>query len=330
MAVNTDLIGGAWFVYGIPGTGKTLLGGIADGLIPAVKRGRRVYTNITGLSVAGISAVAEVPPLSVDIRLVESVSDILTAFDSPDSVGSLFILDEMRQVLDVDGKSENWLSQRLNIMRKRGIDFILIAQVPGYFSADLRGLARGCSEFRRMYGFGLGFKNKTREYRFNSGTPRIVSGRREADGLRVRTLDPLLYTCYDSYIDGQIKGNEDGGRAISFWRSPKAIIGYCFVFAILLLLCFAVFMFFHIKDSVTSFGSAISSRPPVPVDSTKKAVQNEHLQDSSDSSFSCYNYIICDSEYCKTDLGFFPVGTYKPDFGGIVTPRGVLSLCGGD
>ena len=138
MAVKDDRIGGLWLVYGIPGTGKTLLGGMADGLIPAVRRGRQVFTTITGLSVAGISCVAGVPPLDVHIDYIETMADILAAFDSERAAGALFVLDEMRSVLGADEKNENWLSQRLNVMRKRGADFIMIAQVPGYFSSEIR------------------------------------------------------------------------------------------------------------------------------------------------------------------------------------------------
>ena len=69
-----------WLVYGIPGTGKTLIGGLQDNLIPAVQQHRKVYTNITGLSVAGISSVAKVPPVQVVINQVETIEDVLTAF----------------------------------------------------------------------------------------------------------------------------------------------------------------------------------------------------------------------------------------------------------
>lgn len=330
MAVSKDKIGGLWLVYGIPGTGKTLLGGIADGLIPAVRSGRRVFTNITGLSVAGISSVAGVPPLSVDIEYIEDMSDILTAFDSERATGSLFILDEMRSVLGADEKNENWLSQRLNIMRKRGCDFIMIAQVSGYFSQDIRQLAKGCSLFMRLYSFGS--KSKTREYRWDFGTP-VLRNNKPVDyaGLSIRTLDSSLFTCYDSYIDSQIKGQEDSARTNLIWTSPKAIIAYGFIFFILVLIGFGLFMFFKIKNDFGNLGSALSGRPSVSrsvpaVDTlkTKKAVIN------AIEAPTCYSYIICDSLACKTSVGIFPAGSYSSDLGGVVTPSGLLSFCGSD
>lgn len=330
MAVSKDRIGGLWLVYGIPGTGKTLLGGIADGLIPAVRSGRRVFTNITGLSAAGISSVAGVPPLSVDVEYIEEMSDILTAFDSERATGSLFILDEMRSVLGADEKNENWLSQRLNIMRKRGCDFIMIAQVSGYFSQDIRQLAKGCSLFMRLY--SLGSRSKTREYRWDFGTP-VLRNNKPVDyaGFSIRTLDSSLFTCYDSYIDSQIKGQEDSARTNLVWTSPKAFIAYAFILFVVLFIGFGVFFFLSVKDEFSSLGTNLSGRPSVSRSSSSSLDSlNKAVTYGTDKKDSCYNYIICDEGSCKTDIGVFPSGSYNRDFGGVVTPGGLLSLCGAD
>ena len=148
MAVDKSRIGGLWLVYGIPGTGKTILGGIADGVIPAVERGRTVYTNISGLSIAGLASLAGVPLICVDVRFLETVQDVLEAFDSDDARNCLFVLDEMKQMLARDKKAVDWLCQRLNIMRKRSNDFIMIAQVPKYFDEEIRQLAKGCTLYK--------------------------------------------------------------------------------------------------------------------------------------------------------------------------------------
>ena len=73
MAVDVSRIGGLWLVYGIPGTGKTLLGALADGIIPAVQHGRTVFTNVSGLSIAGIASITGVPPAFVDLRYHDKV-----------------------------------------------------------------------------------------------------------------------------------------------------------------------------------------------------------------------------------------------------------------
>ena len=167
MAVDLSRIGGLWLIYGIPGTGKTLIGGLADGLVPAVEHGRTVFTNITGLSIAGISSVTGIPPICVDVRFLETIEDIVAAFDDDNSHDCLFILDEMKQVLARDKRANDWLCQRLNIMRKRSNDFIMIAQVPTYFSSEVRELAKGCTLYKRCFGWGS--KTRTQEFRFNGG-----------------------------------------------------------------------------------------------------------------------------------------------------------------
>jgi len=330
VAVSKDRIGGLWLVYGIPGTGKTLLGGIADGLIPAVRNGRPVFTNITGLSVAGISSVSGIPPVCVDVNVLETLQDVINAFDSEHSTGGLFILDEMRSVLGADEKAVNWLTQRLNIMRKRGADFIMIAQVPSYFPSEIRDLAKGCSLYKRLFAFGS--KTKTREYRWDSGTPRIVANKPvDYAGFSVRTLDPVLFTCYDSYIDSQIKGNEDSSRSDLVWTSPKAIIAYAFILFVVLFIGFGVFFFLSVKDEFSALGTNLSGRPAVSRSSSSSLDSlNKAVTYGVDKKDSCYNYIICDEGSCKTDIGVFPSGSYNRDFGGVVTPGGLLSLCGAD
>ena len=324
MAVSKDRIGGLWLIYGIPGTGKTLLGGLADGIIPAVRNGRPIFTNITGLSVGGISCVSGIPPIAVDLNFVETTQDVINAFDSEHSTGALFVLDEMRSMLGADEKAINWLTQRLNIMRKRGCDFIMIAQVPSYFPSEIRELAKGCSLYKRLLAFGS--KSKTREYRWDAGTPRIV-GNKPVDyaGFSIRTLDPLLFTCYDSYIDSQIKGNEDSSRRDLVWTSPKAIIAYLFIFFVVLFIGFGIFFFFKIKGEFGDLGGRLSGHAPASAVSSNdslKAVTYEPIKENP-----CYSYIICDSLVCKTSVGAFPADSYDSVVGGVVTPSGVLSLC---
>ena len=315
-----------WLVYGIPGTGKTLIGGIEDSLIPAVQEGRRVYTNISGLSIAGISTIANVPPIKVRINYLETIEDVLSAFDSEDSTNSIFILDEMRQVLAGDEKLENWLSQRLNIMRKRSIDFIMIAQVPSYFSSELRELAQGCTLYRRMY--SLGSKNHTREYKWDSGTPRIVANKpRDYSGYAIRKIKPELFPCYKSYIDDQIKGNEDkSNRVPSFWKSPKAIIAYLFIFFAISIITFGIVMVFHIRSSVGEFTDSLTGIKTNEVGSYDEPKTTAAIPKKED----CYTWVLCDTDFCKTDVGTFPLSSYFPSDNLFITSDKQFSLCGVD
>lgn len=325
MAVDKSRIGGLWLVYGIPGTGKTILGGIADGIIPAARTGRTIFTNVSGLSVIGVASLASVPPITVDIRFLETIQDVLEAFDLDDACNCLFVLDEMKQMLARDKKSVDWLCQRLNIMRKRSNDFIMIAQVPKYFDDEIRQLAKGCTLYKRCFSWGS--KSRTREYRFDGGDIKIESGKLAPQAYKVRRLPRELFTCYQSGIDGLI-GVEDDGRTNSVWASPKAIIAYCFIFFVLVMLGFGVYMFFNIKDSVSSVSSAISGRGGVSQDSLfqKKAVEYEREQEKK----LCFSRKICDSIVCKTDAGEFPAPAWSDVVGGFMLPSGVVFRCSGD
>lgn len=323
MAVDKSRIGGLWLVYGIPGTGKTLIGGLADGLVPAVEHGRTVYTNISGLSIAGIASVCGVEPICVDVRMLETVEDVLEAFDGENTNNALFVLDEMKQFTSANEKAWDWLCQRLNIMRKRSNDFIMIAQVEEYFPLEVRKLAKGCTLYKRCFGWGS--KSRTQEYRFDGGKIVISSGKLQPAGYKVRKLPEELFMCYKSGIDGLI-GIEDNARHNSIWKSPKAIVAYAFILFALLMVGFGVYMFFNIKGSVGSLQSAITGRSvAVSVDSSqvKKAVKHEEKK-------FCFVRKICDSQICKTDAGEFPASSWSSDFGGFVTPAGVVFRCSGD
>lgn len=325
MAVDVSRIGGLWLVYGIPGTGKTLIGALADGIIPAIQHGRTVFTNVSGLSIAGISSITGVPPVCVDVRFLETIQDIVTAFDDDDSKNCLFVLDEMKQVLARDKQAESWLCQRLNIMRKRSNDFIMIAQVPEYFSKEVRSLAKGCTLYKRM--FSLGSKSRTREYRFDGGDLVIESGKLRPASYKIRRLPEELFTCYQSGIDGII-GIENEGRKNSVWKSPKAILAYFFILFVIGLFALGGFMFHSIKNTASSIEGALTGRPSASVsDSTqiKKAVNYEN-----EKKELCFSRKICDSEVCETDAGKFPFSSWSSRFGGFVTPSGVVRRCSGD
>lgn len=323
MAVDVSRIGGLWLVYGIPGTGKTLLGALADGIIPAVEHGRTVFTNVTGLSISGIASIAGVPPICVDVRFLETIEDIVAAFDADDSKNCLFVLDEMKQVLARDKQAVSWLCQRLNIMRKRSNDFIMIAQVPEYFSKEIRSLAKGCTLYKRLYAFGS--KTRTREYRFDGGDVVIESGKLRPASYKVRRLPEELFTCYQSGIDGLI-GVEDNGRKNNFWKSPKAILAYGFILSMLLVVGFGVFMFMNIKGSIGNMSEALTGKHSVDKVNTSTKAVNDVQQEKKEP---CFTYKVCNIETCETDAGEFPFASWSSVHHGFITPAGLVRRCRG-
>lgn len=319
-----------WLIYGIPGSGKTLFA-LADYIIPAAREKRRVYTNITGLSPAGISGVAKCPPTNVCIEKVETVADVLSAFDTDEANHSIFVLDEMRSMLQGDKKVEVWLTQRINIMRKKDIDFVLIAQVPGYFDEELRELATGCSLFKRRYQWGSA--TTTTEYRFDCGTPKIVSQKPVAQSSFVRKLDPIYFTCYQSYIDNQIQGGNEDKKAMQrvtkVWATDNAKKLYVCL-AIPLVLMIATFWFLgKITDMGKNMaqGSKTQSVEETPDESTKHVSSPASVETEGGSV--CYSKVYCVDGWCRTDKGNYPESSYDTLGGYFVRADGILPRCNG-
>lgn len=185
---------------------------MVDNLLPSIKARRHVYTNIPFLSPAGISTLLGLAPAEVMryIHPLTTAEEIFAAYDenAAKKIESIFILDEMREVLGMREKVEYWLTTKLNKASKNGIDFIFIAQLPSYFGADTRALGDGCSVFER--GERMLKKNRSIEFRFdrNAGNPYRLGKHWDTPNYRYRYRDPKYFRCYSSYEDAQFVANE--------------------------------------------------------------------------------------------------------------------------
>lgn len=217
-----------WFVYGVPRTGKSLFGGLVDGIIPNLKRGRKIYTNIPGLSPAGLAVHCQKTPLEIleILHTVENLGDVFNCFDfqrdqiKPEYVDSVFILDEFRSMVGLTAQTEIQFTKILNKAGKSAVDFILIAQLPGYFDDDTRKLGEGCTVYER--GDRMGKKNHSIEWLFdkNQGTPYKSGKRWDTEHWQYRYRDPKYFACYASYLDQQFMSNRgEDHRALKFWQT---------------------------------------------------------------------------------------------------------------
>ncbi len=248
-----------WCVYGNPGACKTLLGGIADGVIPAIVAHRRIFTNITGIErkIARLVELTGVPATSIDIvKLTNDRNEILTqildTLDNKENNGSIWILDEIRELFLANKKFNEWLSLRLNYMRKNRQDLIFIAQLPSYIDDDIKALADGSSFFVRLFKYGI--KGTTAEFIYNSGEPRLDRRKKpvEPDGYRRRKVDERYFGTYISAIDEATDRTKENNRSASFWTSPKMKIFYASAVAFVLVVLCALWVFKSVIGTATS------------------------------------------------------------------------------
>lgn len=306
-----------WFVYGAPRTGKSLFGGLVDNIIPAIAEGRAVYTNIPHLSIAGISSCADIPYLRVGrlIHPILNLQDVFRAFDDDSTRNCVFVLDEMRSLFTTSAELENWLSQRLNVAGKRGIDFVLIAQLPGYFSDETRQLGEGCSVFERGDRF---LKRKTSvEFRFdrNRGTPYKLGKKWDTDNWLLRLRDPKYFRCYSSYTDAQFVPNEHHNKDTIFndKRLKYFVIGFLAILAsigIAFWLLHSTNKFFHSFTS-GSFSKRNVSQILSSSDSAAYKLRDkdrliaDSLKNVALDSVVYTSFIFDDGYVLKTDFGDF-------------------------
>lgn len=256
-----------WIVYGKMGSCKTQLGGMADGLLMAVKQHRRVFTNISGVEkkIAGIAEYTGVAPCDIDIVKLTSdktqiLGEVLATLDDKNNNGSLWVLDEIRELFLANKKFNEWLSLRINYLRKNRQDIIIISQLPSYVDDDLKALADGCSYFQRLYKWGI--KSYTKENLYNSGQPRLNRQFEpvDPDGVKRRKLDERIFRCYISAIDDATNKITEVNRSASAYFSPKAKFFYAGVFVFIAVVLTAIFIVYKFSALASDFANTGSSK----------------------------------------------------------------------
>lgn len=313
--------------YGLMGTGKTLFA-MQDIIIPCVREHRPFFTNISGISLSGLSGVTGVHQSMIKYYPVNDITDVITYFDDNEiSHDGIFVLDEMKDFIDND-KAISWLESRINITRKMGVDFVLIAQQANknYIHPDIINLAQSCNVFVRGRMFSHGDKTHTEQYFVNGGMPRIV------DGVPVnstkcdrRVLDKVVFSCYKTSDSEFYKGKEnDSYRGAMWWQTRKWKFRFWIIGLFVITAIIAVFMIIGLWNSTAGFFTSKSNNK---VGENEKTVVNSpvsHTAPSSEESHDCFEYIVCDGYDCKTDFGTFPISYYNDDSG---TLCGVGSRC---
>lgn len=319
-----------WFYYGVPRTGKTLFGGLVDGVIPSLKARRHIYTNIPGLSPAGLSIECNLPPLEV-LHLLHPVStlmDVFNCFDfqqdqiKKEYVGCVFILDEFRSITGLTKQTEIQFTKILNKAAKSDVDFHLIAQLAGYFDDDTRKLGEGCTVFERGERMGFRHKNDSIEFTFDQhqGTPYKLGKKWDTDHWCYRFRDPRFFHCYSSYVDQQfMESNGENHRYLGFWQTRKFKIG---VFIVLVIIVSIVIAFSLLRSTTKTLDNLSKKEKIHSISSNSSSLQQIKPIKLNNSNFS-------DSKICYTQIWVNDgVVTYKLNNGNYAyNPSYLIERC---
>lgn len=205
-----------YLMGGIPGAGKSLLG-IQEWIIPALKKGRKVYTNIDGLSHDRIAAIFDIPPMEVNLRLItwnpEDTAKIRAFYTEVDT-GSLVVIDETQNYFgsrDWDTKEAKDLIPWLTRQRHLGVDVLFITQSIDSVDITIRRLVALTYLLKRME--HLGFDTKTMVYIFDR-----CNIERKHFATKIFSYNKSIFMCYSSYDSSTIV--EERKKINPVLRSP--------------------------------------------------------------------------------------------------------------
>ncbi|MCQ2063416.1 MAG: zonular occludens toxin domain-containing protein [Fibrobacter sp.] len=291
--------------YGNPGSGKTLFA-MKDIILPCVQNNRPFFTNITGISLSGLSAVSGVHQAFIKYYVVRDIHDVVNYFDNEQiSHDGVFILDEMKDFID-DDKAVSWLESRINVMRKHSVDFVLIAQQPkkNYIHPDIISLANACNVFRTR----KREKDSTHvtQYYVNGGMPKIVNDDvSNSVGKVVRKKPTEMYSCYETSESKFYTGAEDDTHFGLKWYQERK---WKFRFLLIAISVLVITVCIVIVSMLFSFTGNPTKKGVSNVHSEIQKVEDIHSNDivSAPATGVCYHWKICDGETCKSDIGLFP------------------------
>lgn len=292
-----------WFVYGEPRTGKSLFGGLVDGVLPALKKGRRLFTNIPLIRL-GLCNECGISVLEYNrlVNPINTLQDIFQIYDQDtknikrDYLDCVFVIDEFRALTGLNQQSEIFFTRILNVVSKSACDFILIAQLPTYFDNDTRDLGEGCSYFER--GDRMGKPNHSIEWQFDkkAGTPTRIGNKWDTEFFRYRERKSKYFNMYHSYSaeseELMLERGEDH-RALPFWKKRSFKYGCIVAFIVVIIVIIALCLFSSTTktlDTLTTKKEHKQVENSVKLQEPKKMIRLTN-EDVKNSNVLCYENI---------------------------------------
>lgn len=203
------------FHGGLPRSGKSYEA-VVEHLIPALKKGRKVYARINGLNYEKIAELAEITLEQCRERLVHLSEDDVRgletlAFDT----GSLLILDEAQNFWPESRKNLNpQLTQFVAEHGHKGLDILLMGQEFKDVHKLWKNRVSQRVQFRKLDMLGKG--NEYAWILFKATDPQkfeqVTKGRKK--------YDPKYFGSYASFVPGAEENQLYEDKRANIWQSP--------------------------------------------------------------------------------------------------------------
>lgn len=318
-------------MYGEPRTGKSLFGGLVDAILPALKRGRRVFTNIPLIRL-GVCTECRISVMEYN-RLVfpiNSLNDVFQIYDNEtkniksEYLDCVFVLDEFRALNGLTAQTEIYFTKILNVVSKAACDFYLIAQLPTYFDSDTRDLGEGCSVFER--GERMGRKNSSIEWLFDrkAGTPTRIGNKWDTEHWRYRVRDKKYFNMYHSYSNESeslmLERGEDH-KALPFWQTRSFKYGCIVAVVTVFIVLIGLYLF---RSTTKTLDTLTTKKEKTQLVNSQKLQQN-----NSNSRVILDNSYFPENRLCYTQIWVNDgVVTYKLNNGNYAyNPSYLIERC---
>lgn len=259
---------------GTPGSGKSYEA--VRKIIDNLRMGRVVFTNIDGmfdpLCLEAIKSVCDLSDLALQIQFHKLEHDQLEEFWLHIQPGSLVVLDEVQKIFgsrewqtEKNKRFANWASTH----RHQGFDVVLISQQMERIDTAVRGLLEWTYIFRKVNFFGGAVKHKYLVYSY-AGSSEESSPLSKT----VRTYNPLIFSCYQSYTGKDIK-ELDIMKYVNVLKHPV-------FFAIPIVLVWSLWSFSHssfVTGDLFGVNKARHEQVTLPPANKKKSSSTESVQE---------------------------------------------------
>lgn len=219
-------------VSGLPGSGKTL-NAIKQYILPALKRGRSVYTNIDGLNKLAISINLDMSLVDIEanLRCQESTGETwapTTAKIKALPAGCLIVIDEAQIYWNnrAYSSSENMeLLPHLQKHRHYGQDIIFLTQNIDQLDVGIRRLTQAHYRLAKLVNAGLDKTVKVKVFPDAMGSEQFAPM-----STIVWRIDKTIYPLYRSYNDN-VQGEQKPIIGNVILKNPKFIFAVVVVIA---------------------------------------------------------------------------------------------------